>query len=54
MVDVWRQKGDFRLWEAMASGSLVFVDEMSTPMPYPLLDGVHIVVYDNNDEAGLR
>ena len=34
-------EGDFRLWEAMGSGALVFIDEMSTPMPSPLLDGVH-------------
>lgn len=32
-------EGDFRLWEAMASGALVFVDEMDTPMPHPLIDG---------------
>jgi hypothetical protein len=47
-------EGDFRLWEAMASGALVFTDEMWTPMPEPLLDGVHVVVYDNNDRDAFR
>jgi hypothetical protein len=36
----------------MSSGALVFVDEMTTPLPNPPLDGQHIVVYDNNDEQG--
>ena len=41
--------GDFRTWEAMASGALVFVDQMHVPVAYPLLDGVHVVLYDNHD-----
>jgi hypothetical protein len=36
----------------MATGALVFVDEMHTPLPHPFLDGEHLVVYDNADEAG--
>ena len=40
-------EGDFRLWEALSSGALVFIDEMSTPMPHAPRDGEHIVVYDN-------
>ncbi len=36
----------------MATGSLVFVDEMSTPMPDAPVDGEHVVVYDNNDQDG--
>lgn len=45
-------EGDFRLWEAMATGALVFVDEMHTPLPDPPIDGEHIVVYDNSDKGG--
>lgn len=41
--------GDFRLFEALASGALVFTDELHTPMPFPLRDGVHLVVYDSHD-----
>eukprot|EP00667_Euglena_gracilis_P006771 EG_transcript_6829 len=37
---------DFRTWEALASGALVFVDRMLTPLAYPLQDGVHWVVFD--------
>jgi hypothetical protein len=37
----------------MATGALIFVDAMHTPMPYPPIDGEHIVVYDNSDEQGL-
>lgn len=42
--------GDFRLFEALASGALVFTDELHTPMPFPLRDGVHVVVYDSRDK----
>jgi len=45
------REGDFRLWEAMSTGALVFVDEMHTPLPHPFLDGVHLVVYDNSDKG---
>eukprot|EP00667_Euglena_gracilis_P008454 EG_transcript_8563 len=37
---------DFRTWEALASGALVFVDRMLTPLAYPLQDGVHWVIFD--------
>ena len=46
--------GDFRLFEALSSGALVFTDELHTPQPFPLVDGVHCVVYDNHDKADLR
>ena len=46
--------GDFRLFEALSSGALVFTDELHTPAPYPLVDGVHLVVYDNDDKADLH
>ena len=42
-------EGDFRTFEALASGALVFVDEMYTPHPRPFVDGEHVVVYDNSD-----
>ena len=45
-------EGDFRTFEALASGALVFVDEMYVPHPRPFVDGQHVVVYDNSDEAG--
>ena len=45
-------EGDFRLWEAMATGALVFVDEMATPMPHAPVDGEHIIVYDNRSGQG--
>jgi hypothetical protein len=40
-------EGDFRLMEAMASGALIFVDQMYVPRPYPLIEGKHIVYYGN-------
>jgi hypothetical protein len=49
--DWW--EGDSRLWEAVASGALVFVDRMCQPITHPLLDGVHVVFYDLTD-AGMR
>ena len=49
--DCW--DGDYRTWEAFASGALVFVDRMSTPLPHPLVDGEHCIFYDV-DPAGLE
>lgn len=46
-------EGDFRLWESMASGALVFVDPLHVPYPYPLKDGVHAIFYDNNNKTDL-
>lgn len=44
--------GDFRTYEALATGALVFVDEIHTPTPYPLRDGEHLVIYSTHDHAG--
>lgn len=46
-------EGDFRLCESMASGALVFVDQMYVPRPYPLQHDKHFVVYDNNNKTDL-
>jgi hypothetical protein len=45
-------EGDFRLWEAMLSGALVFVDCMVIPdlMPYPFQDKMHWIVYDPDNK----
>jgi glycosyltransferase involved in cell wall biosynthesis len=42
--DHW--EGDARLWEAICSGALVFVDRMCQPIPHPLVDGEHVIFYD--------
>ena len=42
--DPW--EGDHRTWEAFASGAMVFVDRMFTPMVHPLIDGKHCIFYD--------
>ncbi len=47
--DPW--EGDARLWEALASGALVFVDRMHAPIKNPLIDGQHLVFYDLTDEG---
>ena len=44
-------EGDFRLWESMATGALVMVDHLFVPYPYPLVDGEHVVFFDNNNET---
>lgn len=46
-------EGDFRLWESLASGALVFVDPLHTPMPYPLVHGVHVIFFSNSDKDDL-
>ena len=47
--DPW--EGDSRLWEALASGALVFVDRMYTPFKDPLVDGEHLIFYDLTDQG---
>jgi hypothetical protein len=46
-------EGDFRLMEAYASGALIVVDRMYVPRPYPLLEGKHVVYYDNSNKTDL-
>jgi hypothetical protein len=45
--------GDFRLWESMATGALIFVDPVFVPHPYPLLDGIHVVYFSNSNKSEL-
>jgi hypothetical protein len=47
--DHW--EGDARTWEALSSGALVFVDRMCQPAPHPLIDGTHVIFYDNTAEG---
>lgn len=46
-------EGDFRLWEAMASGALVFVDPIFAPHPYPLEHGVDVILFSNTNKTDL-
>ena len=47
-------EGDHRTWEAFASGALVFIDRMWTPLTHPLIDGKHCIFYDLSDEGLLK
>ena len=46
-------EGDFRLWEAMATGALIMVDPVFVPHQYPLLDGIHVVYFSNTNKTDL-
>ncbi len=46
-------EGDFRLWESMASGALVFVDPIFAPHPYPLIHGEHVIFFNNENRTDL-
>eukprot|EP01038_Epipyxis_sp_PR26KG_P005870 gene5870-8095_t len=46
-------EGDFRLYEAMASGALVFVDKLWIPSPVPFVDKQHLIVYDSHNKSDL-
>lgn len=46
-------EGDFRLWESMASGALVFVDPIFVPHGYPLIDGQHVIFFSNENRTDL-
>lgn len=46
-------EGDFRLWESLASGALIFVDPLFVPHQYPLKHGEHVIFFNNSDKADL-
>jgi hypothetical protein len=46
-------EGDFRLWESMGSGALIMVDPLFVPHPFPLVDGVHVVYFNNQNKDEL-
>lgn len=46
-------EGDFRLWEALATGALVFVDPLYVPHGFPLIHEKHLIYYDNNNKTDL-
>ena len=46
-------EGDFRLWESLCTGALIFVDPLYVPHPYPLKHGEHVIHYDNNNKTDL-
>jgi hypothetical protein len=46
-----RWEGDHRTWEAFASGALVFIDKIYTPMVHPLVDGKHCMFYELSDKG---
>jgi len=46
-------EGDFRLWEAMCTGALVFVDHLYVPHQYPLVGDRHVVFFDNHNRTDL-
>lgn len=46
-------EGDFRLWESLCTGALIFVDPLYVPYAYPLVHGEHIIYFDNNNRTDL-
>lgn len=44
-------EGDFRTWEAFASGALVFVDRQYTLTEHPLVDGEHCIFLTATEEG---
>jgi len=50
--DNW--EGDYRTWEALSSGALVFVDNMKTPIINPLIDKKHVIFYNKKNLLELK
>jgi len=44
-------EGDYRIWEALANGALVFVDKMYFPLVHSLVDGKHCIFYEPSDQG---
>jgi hypothetical protein len=47
-------EGDYRTWEALSTGALVFVDIMKTPLINPLINKKHVIFYDRNNLSELK
>ena len=47
-------EGDYRLFEALASGAFVFVDKMKTPIKNPFINEEHLIYYDILDLEELK
>lgn len=47
-------EGDYRTWEALSTGALVFVDKMITPVLHPLIHEKHVIFYEKNDLRDLN
>jgi hypothetical protein len=46
-------EGDFRLCEALATGALIFVDEMYVPRQKPFIHGKHVIYYNSHNKSDL-
>jgi len=46
-------EGDFRLWEALLSGALIFVDKMTTLdwLPHPFVHKKHLIFHDSTNQT---
>ncbi|MEM7561566.1 MAG: glycosyltransferase [Pseudomonadota bacterium] len=44
-----RWEGDYRLFESLASGAMVMVDTMLTPVIHPFVDDKHLVYFDREN-----
>ena len=47
-------EGDYRTWEALSTGALVFVDKMFTPIVNPLINEKHLIFYDKDNLLELK
>lgn len=48
-----RWEGDYRLYEALSSGSLVLSDKMLTPLENPFVDWQYLIYYDKQNLDGM-
>lgn len=46
-------EGDFRLWEALCTGALIFVDPLYVPHQYPLIGDKHVIFFNNHNQTEL-
>ena len=46
-------EGEFRLWESLLSGALVFVDQVTfwDRLPFPMKHKEHLIMYDRRDKS---
>tara|TARA_Y100000389_G_C17451862_1_gene515425 strand:- start:1011 stop:1868 length:858 start_codon:yes stop_codon:yes gene_type:complete len=47
-------EGDWRTWDSLSSGALVFVDIMMTPIKNPLIDKKHVIFYNRKNLSELK
>lgn len=47
-------EGDWRFYESLSTGTVVFIDKMMVPLDHPFIDGKHVVFYNDMQDLSKK